>query len=94
MGIKVAFLTSATDAAPTSARVVRVGRAAIRGTRGNEFVFVVGSGGRLERRAVRLGAGGDDPVEVIAGLASGERVVLEGPADLAAGVIVAERKEN
>jgi HlyD family secretion protein len=92
MGIKVAFLTSATDAAPTPGRVVRVGRAAVRGTQGNEFVFVVGSDDRLERRAVKLGVGGDDPVEVIAGLSSGERVVLEGPADLAAGTVVAERK--
>jgi HlyD family secretion protein len=94
MGIKVAFLTSAAEAATSTARVVRVGRAAIRGSQGNEFVFVAGHDDKLERRAVKLGAGGDDPVEVLAGLKPGERVVLEGPAELAAGTIVAERKRE
>jgi hypothetical protein len=91
MGIKVAFLAEARDPAVSVARVVRVGRAGIRGPQGDEFVFVVGRDDKLERRAVKLGAGGDDSVEVLAGLKAGERVVLEGPADLAAGVVVAER---
>ena len=97
MGIKVAFLADAADAANADAstvRVVRVGRAAIRGPQGDEFVFVVDPEDTLERRAVKVGAGGEDPVEVLAGLAAGERVVLEGPADLAAGVKIAERKSE
>lgn len=95
MGIKVAFLADAT--APTGeprARVVRVGRAALRGAQGEEFVFVVRSDGTLERRAVSVGPGGDDPAEVVAGLKPGERIVVEGPAGLTAGTAVAERKDG
>jgi hypothetical protein len=39
---------------------------------------------------VRLGADASDPATVIAGLAAGERVVIEGPADLTAGAKVRE----
>ena len=92
MGIKVAFLAAAAPAEAKSVRVVRLGRAAVRGPQGDEFVFVVGPDNKLERRAVKVGAGGGDPIEVLAGLNAGERVVLEGSADLAAGVVVAERK--
>ena len=95
MGIKVAFL----DAAPagdasqaTKARAVRVARGAIRGTLGQEFVFVVRPDSTLERRAVTLGPGGDDPAEVLGGLSAGDRVVLAGPSDLTAGVAVTESK--
>jgi len=94
MGIKVAFLAEPTAGATRSARVVRVPRGAVRGLQGEEFVFVVGSGSKLERRAITLGPGGDDPAEVVAGLAAGERVLVEGPADLAAGVEVVERPQD
>jgi RND family efflux transporter MFP subunit len=92
MGIKVAFLADAAEAPARAGRIVRVGRAAIRGKQGEEFVFVVGPGDALERRAVTVGPGGEDPVEVVAGLSGGERVVLEGPSGLAAGIVVGERK--
>jgi len=91
MGVKVAFLEE--RAADAARRVVRVPRAALRGAAGAEHVFVVGAEG-LERRAVRVAAGGADPAEVVAGLAAGERVVIEGPADLAAGQRVVERQAN
>jgi RND family efflux transporter MFP subunit len=90
MGIKVAFLAAPGEGG-AAWPAARVARAAIRGTTGSEFVWVVGADGRLERRAVKLGPGGADPAEVAAGLAAGERVVVEGPADLAAGVRVVER---
>ena len=61
---------------------IQVPRAAIRGAAGEEYVLVVTAKSVLERRAVRLGADASDPAEVIAGLAAGERVVIEGPADL------------
>jgi RND family efflux transporter MFP subunit len=96
MGIKVAFLADAAAqaAAPGGgARVVRVPSAALRGATGEEYVFVVGRADKLERRAVKVGAGGEDPVDVIAGLTAGERVVVEGPADLKADVVVRERTE-
>jgi RND family efflux transporter MFP subunit len=91
MGIKVAFLAEAAAGAVRAARVVSIPRAAVRGSQDNEFVFVVGRDGKLERRAVKLSLGGDDPVEVAAGISAGERVVVEGPADLAAGQVTAER---
>jgi HlyD family secretion protein len=91
MGVKVAFLGE--PAAAAAASSVRVPRAALRGEAGAEHVWVV-AGERLERRAVRLGPGGSDPAEVVAGLAAGERVVVRGPAELAAGTRVVERKTN
>jgi RND family efflux transporter MFP subunit len=97
MGIKVAFLAEAEPAAAAgaqAARVVRVPRAAVRGAQGDEFVFVVGRDNKLERRAIKLGPGGEDPAEVVAGLSAGERVVVDGPADVAAGVEVAERPQD
>jgi RND family efflux transporter MFP subunit len=93
MGIKVAFL-AAEGSAAAERPTARVARAAIRGAGGAEFVLVVAADGRLERRAVRLAAGGDDPAEVVAGLLPGERVVVQGPADLAAGARVVERQGN
>ena len=97
MGIKVAFLADAvapTDPAATRARIVRLGRAALRGPQGSEFVFVVGPDGKVERRAITLGSGAGDSVEVVAGLNAGDRVVLEGPDDLSAGMSVTERKDK
>ncbi len=91
MGVKVAFLDE--TPAGEARRVTRVPRAALRGSAGAEFVWVVADGA-LERRAVRLAAGGADPAEVVAGLSAGERVVVEGPADLAPGTRVTEREAN
>jgi RND family efflux transporter MFP subunit len=95
MGVKVAFLAVAGEGGTSAARpATRVARSAVRGTRGEEFVFVVGADETLERRAVKLTAGGRDPAEVLAGLAAGERVVVEGPAELAAGSRVVERRAD
>ncbi len=91
MGVKVAFL--ADPGAGESKRLLRLPRAAIQGSAGSEFVWVVVAE-QVERRAVRLSAGGSDPAEVVAGLAAGERVVVVAPADLAAGDRVVERETN
>jgi len=91
MGVKVAFLDERPEG--EARRVTRVPRAALRGSAGAEFVWVVAEGA-LERRAVRLAPGGAEPAEVVAGLAAGERVVVEGPADLAPGTRVSERETN
>jgi len=90
MGVKVAFLTDETAAEGSARRSIQVPRAAIRGSAGSESVLVVVGDGVLERRAVRLAAGASDPATLIAGLSAGERVVIEGPADLAAGARVRE----
>jgi RND family efflux transporter MFP subunit len=97
MGVKVAFLADPARAGAEGAAaqpMVRIARGAVRGASGAEFVLVVKPDATLERRAVRLAAGGRDPAEVTAGLAAGERVVIEGPAELAEGSRVVERDEN
>ena len=97
MGVKVAFLSDEGAAEGGAKRAVLVPRAAVRSSEGATYVLVVageGSKGTLERRAVRLAAGQGDPAEAIAGLNAGERVVVEGPADLAAGAKVREKKAD
>jgi len=91
MGVKVAFLGDSTTGA--GRRSVRVARSALRGALGAEFVWVV-KGEGLERRAIRLGPGDSDPAEVVAGLAAGERVVVEGPETLGADSRIVERAER
>lgn len=90
MGVKVAFLGDEPEAgAPAAGKpVVVIPRAAVRKDGDRDVVYVVQSGNRLERRAVGLAAGTGDPVVVTSGLAAGERVVVEGPADLKDGASV------
>lgn len=87
MGVKVAFLrageSQAADAAPARATLV-IPRAAARAAQGGDVVFVIRED-RVERRAVKLGAVDGDQIEVVSGLAAGERVVVDGPPDLANG---------
>ena len=59
-------------------------RAAVRNDAGNEVVFLVREG-RLERRAVKVGADRGSDVEVLAGLSDGEQVVAVGPDGLKDG---------
>ena len=90
MGVKVAFLAEAAAAQPPAQAgqngpaQVRVPRAALRDDHGQQVVFVL-RGDRVERRAVRVGPAPGDEAVVIAGLAAGDQVVVEGPADLADG---------
>lgn len=87
MGVKVAFLGEepAGGAAPT--RAVVVPRAAVRKDGGRDVVFVV-QGEKVERRAVGLSPAPGDEAVVISGLSGGERVVVEGPAELKDGDLV------
>ncbi len=88
MGINVAFLEAD---APAAAEVgeprVWMPAAAARDEGGQAVVFVV-QDGTVERRPVRLGVENGADVEVLAGVAPGARVVVEGPADLTGGVRV------
>src|SRR4051794_20866543 len=97
MGVKVAFLAEEKPAAGGAAAagsgtpgkpVVAIPRAAVRKDGDRDIVFVVSSDGRLERRAIGLAAGTGDEAVVTSGLAAGERVVVEGPADLKDGAAV------
>ena len=101
MGVKVAFLaapeggappgTAAADGTPAAPRLV-VPRAALRKDGDADVVFVV-AGDRVERRAVKPGSETTAGIEVLAGLAAGERVVTEAPATLADGDRVQVKEE-
>ncbi len=88
MGVKVIFLRDAGDApAMTPQPSTLAPKAAVILDNGNNFVFVV-NGATVERRAVKVGGTDGDRVEVIAGLHSGDRVVLSPPPDLKDGAKV------
>jgi RND family efflux transporter MFP subunit len=82
MGVKVAFQEDQTEQA--GQRAVIIPREALRRDDGTEVVFVV-IGDRVERRAVRLNPGDGEEALVMAGVEGGERVVVQGPSDLADG---------
>ena len=93
MGVKVTFLRDAGqgEAQVTARPVTLVPKAAIT-TQGNQtYAFVVSNTGIVDRRAVTTGGIDGDRLEVLAGLNSGERVVVSPPATLANGTRVAEQ---
>ena len=91
MGVKVSFLDPrAAAAAPDEPRSrLLVPRAAVREEAGEARVWVVEEG-RVEERAVELGARSADRVQVLDGLAAGERVVVESSEELTEGAEVQE----
>jgi RND family efflux transporter MFP subunit len=84
MGVKVTFLGSEEGSEEIQRRRILIPRAAMRRDGGRDVVFVVPNE-HVERRAVRLGVVSGEEVEVVSGLSAGERVVVEGPDDLADG---------
>jgi multidrug efflux pump subunit AcrA (membrane-fusion protein) len=85
MGVKVTFLREhATDDSPAVQPATLAPKAAIRAENGSSFAFVI-HGDTVERRAVRVAGTDGDRVEVGAGLAPGDRIVLTPPADLKDG---------
>ena len=85
MAIKVTFLREAGDAAaPAALATALVPRPAIKTVGADNFAFVI-RGDAVEQRAVKLGGTDGDRVEVLAGLQSGDRVVLSPPSTLADG---------
>jgi RND family efflux transporter MFP subunit len=96
MGIKVSFLAEEIAAQGEGAPASRLALApadAVRTEGGQSVVFVL-AGESVERRAVKLAGRRGERVEVVAGLQGGERVVVEGPDELADGdrVVEAESK--
>jgi HlyD family secretion protein len=91
MGVKVAFLADEEAGDAPGRPVVVIPRAAVRKDGERDVVFVVRDG-RVERRAVGLAAASGDEAVVLSGLAAGERVVVEGPADLQDGARVSEEE--
>lgn len=89
MGARVAFLSEAPPAAEAPKGVL-VPAAAVLDAGGKAAVFVV-KDGRLERRAVSVGAPAGADLRIVAGLAAGETVALGELATLADGMKVAVR---
>jgi len=89
MSIKVAFREGGAAATTVKGRAVMVPKAAIRQQDNRDIVLVVQKG-RLERRAITVSRAVGDEATLSAGLAPGERVVVEGPAGLTDGTVVRE----
>jgi RND family efflux transporter MFP subunit len=92
MGVKVSFLSERQGAAPETPMAPRllVPKSAVRSDSGQSVVFIVRED-RVERRAVKVGATEGDQVEVVSGLNSGDRIVVDGHDGLADGSRVKER---
>ena len=90
MGVKVTFLRESEDSAPAARPVTLVPKGAIKADGKQSYVFVVAND-RVDRRAVTTGGADGDRVEILAGLSTGERVVVSPPAELSAGSLVVTR---
>jgi RND family efflux transporter MFP subunit len=88
MSVKVAFHGAATSGS-VAGRGVTLPKAAVQQQDGHDVVFVV-QNGRAERRAVTMTTSGSDEVTVSAGVAAGEKVVVDGPIGLTDGKRVKE----
>jgi HlyD family secretion protein len=88
MGVKVTFMKQAAPEADAAARpVLLVPKGAIRTENNQAYVYVVNAG-VVDRRAVRTAGADGDRLEVVAGLSSGERVILSPSSTLASGMTV------
>ena len=87
MGVKVAFRAASTNGTDVASK--QIPKTAVR-QEGDQAVVYVVQNGRAERRALRLGAAGENDVAVLAGLANGERVIISGVENLTEGVRVKE----
>ena len=93
MGVKVAFLGNEPVAqkGKGSAAKALIPQSAVRQDGGNSIVFLVRDG-KLERRAVNLGAQHGSDVEVMAGVSPGDSLVVHGPEALRDGQSVQIRQ--
>jgi RND family efflux transporter MFP subunit len=93
MGVKVAFREAAVSGTTTgtASRATVVPKSAVQKQDGRDVVLVV-QNGKTERRAVAVNGIQDNEVTLSAGLSAGEKVVVDWPAGLTAGVAVKEKK--
>ena len=95
MSTKVAFRNATEPAASAASGKARGGMSipisAVSQRDGRDVVWVVRDG-RVERRAVTVGANQGGETSIAAGLSEGERVVVEGADNLTEGVSVTEAK--
>ena len=90
MSIKVAFHETAGPGPVAATRTVLVPRAALQEQDGKDVVFVV-LNDRAERRAVTVSGTEGEEATLSAGIAAGERVILDSPKGLVDGSAVKER---
>jgi RND family efflux transporter MFP subunit len=92
MGVKVSFLAERAPEPTAESQRLRmlVPRSAVRTVESQSVVFVV-HGDRVERRAVKLGSEDGDQIEILSGVNTGDRVVVEGPETLVDGARVKEQ---
>jgi RND family efflux transporter MFP subunit len=93
MGVKVSFLEAASADNKPRNEGVRVPSAAIVQREGTQVAFVV-EGDHVARHALRLGPVMGDDRQVLTGLAAGDVVVLDPPAELKDGAYVRISKET
>jgi len=89
MGVKVSFLEAAKPAnAPKENQGVRAPTAAIVEREGRQIAFVVDQDDTVQQRTLKLGRALAEYRQVLDGLAAGETVVLDPPAELEDGMNV------
>ena len=88
MGVTVSFLEKAPEPGSEPRRGVRVPAAAVVQREGADAVFVMGADNVAELRRVEAGREAGEGREVTSGLAPGETVVVDPPAELADGATV------
>ncbi|MBZ5494564.1 MAG: efflux RND transporter periplasmic adaptor subunit [Acidobacteriia bacterium] len=89
MGVKVAFLSAAPAPGKNAGSEARalVPKSAVRNDGGKQIVYLVRDQ-KLERRAVSLGAERGSDIEILAGLAPGDKLVVKGADTLHEGQAV------
>jgi RND family efflux transporter MFP subunit len=90
MGVKVAFLDR--EEVTAAEESVLLPKAAVRRREGRDVVLVLAEENRVEERPVKVGFAGQDGVTVSGGISVGEKVIVEGPEDLADGARVREKR--
>jgi RND family efflux transporter MFP subunit len=93
MGVKVTFFGAQTQAKKSGgpAPATLIPADAVHDDNGQKIVYLV-SNDRAERRAISLGGTRGSDVEVMAGVAAGDSVIVKGPANLHDGQAVSIKK--
>ncbi|HZF15260.1 MAG TPA: efflux RND transporter periplasmic adaptor subunit [Steroidobacteraceae bacterium] len=93
MGVKVHFLDAAPVDPAAAKPVARLTNSAIAHDGEQSIVWVINRG-RVERRAVRLGAARGDSIDVLAGIRAGEVVVVNPPTALRDGATIRSKEKS
>ncbi|HVX56854.1 MAG TPA: efflux RND transporter periplasmic adaptor subunit [Candidatus Saccharimonadales bacterium] len=91
MGVKVTFLGDESRQTDETVVGVLVPQNAVRDNGGQKIVFLV-RGDRVERNAVKVGASRGAQTQILAGILSGDTVVMSGPNNLRDGQAVTVRR--